>query len=263
MARTAQALVLVMLGAVLIRISATGEYLNYVRPGLGPYLAVAGVFFLVLGAIGLVRDFRAQDEARRAAAARRAWARTRTHGPGAVTTPATPAAHDHGHGHDEWYGHGSGWLLCVPLFLLLVLPPPALGSYAAGRAGASAPEPAAGATYATLPTATTLTVRDYAIRAVWDEGRTLSGHRITLTGFADTTATDTWYLTRMHVTCCAADAQAAKVEVLGSPTRFARGQWVTVTGTWLASDPDDLNGTVARIQVAEIRATDQPTNPYE
>ncbi|HEX6245842.1 MAG TPA: hypothetical protein VFZ61_33185, partial [Polyangiales bacterium] len=44
--------------------------------------------------------------------------------------------HDHGHGHD--HGHHEprvGWLLILPVLGLLLVAPPALGSYAAGQAG--------------------------------------------------------------------------------------------------------------------------------
>lgn len=259
MSRPVQAVVLVMLGTVLIRLAVTGDYLNYVRPGLGSYLIAAGVFLAALGLIGVVRDLRRDADAAHAHERRRAAARRRTHGPGAEIAPR-----EHGHEHDDWYAHGSGWLLCLPLFLLLVLPPPALGSYAAGRSSAAAPAPAGRTSYPALRTdPAELTLRDYAMRAVWDHGRTLAGHTVVLTGFVAASPGDLWYLTRLHVVCCAADATPAKIEVLGSATRYPTNQWVTVTGTWTPSDPHDLGGTVARIQATTVTAVPRPADPYE
>jgi uncharacterized repeat protein (TIGR03943 family) len=255
--RQVQAFVLVMLGTVLVRLAVTGDYLNYVRPGLGSYLIAAGAFLVALGLIGVVRDVRSGADAEQAQERRRAAARRRTHGPGADTAPPE-------HEHDGWYAHGSGWLLCLPLFVLLVLPPPALGSYAAGRSGAAAPAPAGRTSYPALTSQpATLALRDYAMRAVWDHGRTLSGHTVVLTGFVAASPGDLWYLTRLHVVCCAADATPAKVEVLGSTIRYPTSQWVSVTGTWIPSDPHDLGGTVARIEATTVTAIPRPEDPYE
>ncbi|MGX6608047.1 TIGR03943 family putative permease subunit [Micromonosporaceae bacterium Da 78-11] len=263
MSRPVQAFVLIMLGTVLARLVITGEYLNYVRPGLGPYLVAAGIVFVVLGALGFVRDYGATEKAQHAAAERHARGRVHTRGPLATTQP--PAEHAHGHGYDDWYGHATGWLVCVPLFVLLVVPPPALGSYAAGRAGATAPSPAGRSSYSALPAAdpAALTVRDYAMRAVWDHGRTLSGRRVVLVGFVAASVGDLWYATRLHIVCCAADAIPAKVQVIGSGRRPPTGQWVAVTGGWIPSDANDLHGTVARIQARDLRTVRRPADPYE
>jgi uncharacterized repeat protein (TIGR03943 family) len=256
MSRPVQAFILVMLGAALIRLGVTGAADNYVRPGLRPYLVAAGLLFAALGVIGVIRDLRG-EQVERAAADSRAQARIRTHGPGALP----PERPEHDHDHDSWYGHGAGWLLCLPLLLLLVSPPPALGSYAAGRTDAKVPRPAGNPTYPPLSAAdpVPLTLRDYAARAVWDHGRTLVGHRIVLTGFVAPSVSggDPWYIARLHIICCAADAQTAKVAVLGSSGQFPTGQWISVTGIWLA------DGQFAGIQASAVRIVDEPRQPYE
>jgi uncharacterized repeat protein (TIGR03943 family) len=253
MSRPVQAFILVMLGAALIRLGVTGAADNYVRPGLRPYLVAAGLLFAALGVIGVIRDLRG-DQGERAAADSRAEARVRTHGPGALLP-------ERDHDHHGWYGHGAGWLLCLPLLLLLVSPPPALGSYAAGRTDAKVPRPAGNPTYPPLSAAdpVPLTLRDYAARAVWDHGRTLVGHRIVLTGFVAPSVSggDPWYIARLHIICCAADAQTAKVAVFRSNGQFPTGQWISVTGTWLA------DGQFAGIQASAVRIVDEPRQPYE
>lgn len=261
MSRPVQSFVMVMLGAALIRLVAAGGAVDYVRPALSPYLIAAGIFFAGLGVLGVIKDLTG-DQAQRAAAAFGREVHVRTHGPGAIS----PEQRTHDHHHDGWRGHGIGWLLCLPLLLLLVSPPPALGSYAAGRTDAKVPRPVGQPSYAPLPATdpAPLTVRDYAVRAVWDHGRTLIGRQITLTGFvAPTVGGDPWYIARAHIICCAADAQTAKVAVLGSSAPFPAGQWVCVTGTWTASDPNDLDGQVARISATAVRPIRQPAQPYE
>ena len=261
MSRPAQAFVMVMLGATLIRLTLTGAAVDYVRAGLSPYLIAAGIFLVVLGVVGVLRDLRGEQAAKDAARFD-VEARVRTHGPGARESGQVAVAHDH-HG---WYGHGAGWLLCLPLFLLLVIPPPALGSYAAGRTDAKVPKPAGRPSYPALPmtSVAAVTIRDYAARAVWDQGRTLAERQVLLTGFvAPSVGGDPWYIARLHITCCAADAQTAKVAVDGAAGRFPAGQWIALTGTWEASDPHDLEGKVARVQAVRIRPIAPPAQPYE
>ena len=106
----------------------------------------------------------------------------------------------------------------VPLAVLLLIAPSPAGAYEAGRAGSALP-PAPSSPYTALPAGdpVTLSVVDYASRAVFDAGRTLTGHHIQLTGFLTSAPGGGWYLTRMLVTCCAADAQPIKVGLAGAP----------------------------------------------
>jgi uncharacterized repeat protein (TIGR03943 family) len=111
-----------------------------------------------------------------------------------------------------------------------------------------------------------LTLAEFSSRAMYDSGRSLKGRTVRMTGFVTQDDDGTWYVTRLYVTCCAADATASKVEIRGTdlsgppPT----DAWVTVTGTWrpkggLGSDaawPPVLDaGSVVRVK--------QPSDPYE
>jgi uncharacterized repeat protein (TIGR03943 family) len=108
-----------------------------------------------------------------------------------------------------------------------------------------------------------LLVRDYAARATWDQGRTLAGRTVRLSGFAVPQASGGWYLARATLTCCAADARTAKVEVDGSHASFATDAWVTVTGSWTVSAERDPARAVPRIQAATATLAARPENPYE
>jgi hypothetical protein len=48
----------VLAGAVLLRLTVTGTYTRYVRAGMGPWLVVAAVVLIVLGAVTVVRALR-------------------------------------------------------------------------------------------------------------------------------------------------------------------------------------------------------------
>jgi hypothetical protein len=90
-------------GTVLLRLTLTGTYTRYVRPGMGVWLGVAGVLLVALGAVTLVRALR------------------------------------HGHSVDAHGHRGSpavGWLLLAPIAALLLVAPPTLGSYGVDRGAA-------------------------------------------------------------------------------------------------------------------------------
>ncbi|MEU8268565.1 TIGR03943 family protein, partial [Sphaerisporangium sp. NPDC049002] len=102
-------------------------------------------------------------------------------------------------------------------------------------------------------------------RAWGDTNRSLLDRQVKLTGFAiHSKKRGQWYLTRMQLRCCAADAFPLKVAVLGVPAP-RDDTWVEVTGAWVPTPYDQLpKGTVA----PELRATavvkvKQPDEPYE
>jgi hypothetical protein len=61
----------------------------------------------------------------------------------------------------------------------------------------------------------------------------MKGRTVQLTGFVTPGSAGTWYLSRLVVTCCAADAQVLKIEMHGT-TAPPADAWVTVTGRWRA-----------------------------
>ena len=81
MRREVQAIVFVVLGAVLLKLVISGEYLNYVQSLLRIPLIVTGVLLMAFGALGFARDWRGRGAADRARQ-RSAEARVRTHDPG-------------------------------------------------------------------------------------------------------------------------------------------------------------------------------------
>jgi uncharacterized membrane protein YcgQ (UPF0703/DUF1980 family) len=185
--RELHALILALVGGTLLKLALTGDFERYVKPGVRPYLVAASIVVLLVAAASLVPRWRSGD--------------------------------DH-HGHD----HGRfdvAWLLVVPMLVLLVIAPPALGSFSAARSGTALGAAANASDLPALP----------------------DGRRVTLSGFVLPGEGGTWYLTRMVITCCAADAQPVKVGLAGTvPDGLKGNDWLQVTGTYATrQDRDPVN----------------------
>ncbi|MDP4503237.1 TIGR03943 family putative permease subunit [Nonomuraea turcica] len=147
------------------------------------------------------------------------------------------------------------WLLAAPVFAIVLVAPPALGSYAARRQ--SGPPPPATA-YAGPPAAD-LTLGEFIGRAY---GASLAGRRIRLTGFVVTSGRG-WHLTRMRINCCAADALPLEVTVNGAPAP-PEDSWVRVTGTWVPwKDGIPSDYVPPAIAATEVVRIEPPAEPYE
>jgi uncharacterized repeat protein (TIGR03943 family) len=235
--RQAQAVVLLLVGGAILRASFTDLYLRYVKEGLQPFLIASGILLV-------------------AAAVATLWFELRG-GAG------RGAAHDdHGHSHRE---PAVAWLLVLPVFALLLVAPPALGSYAANRSGTALQETS---DFPALPAGDPVKVGlvDYATRAVYDEGKSLDGRRVQLTGFVMIGHDGAPYLARMTLSCCAADARPVKIGLDGQvPTGLAADTWLEVVGRYTTrSTKDDVNdGVIPYIEIEESRRIDAPTNQYE
>ncbi|MFF7279451.1 TIGR03943 family putative permease subunit [Streptomyces griseorubiginosus] len=255
MRRYVPCLLLALVGAAVLRISLFGElYLRYVQAGLRPYLVVSGGALVLLGA---------------------AMAVVRRTGWEVGHEASLGDGHDveHGDGPDAGHGHSHGaagprvaWLLTLPALALLLFPPPALGSYSAEREAAQRAAQGVG-TFPALPAGNPveLTLGEFSSRAVYDSGRSLRGRTVRMTGFVTHGDDGTWYLTRLFVTCCAADATTSKVEVRGAADGAPPvDTWVTVTGTW---HPEGRLGTDSAwppvVDASAVERVGQPADPYE
>ncbi|MFI2631875.1 TIGR03943 family putative permease subunit [Streptomyces collinus] len=276
MRRYGPAVLLALVGAAILRVSLFSElYLRYVQAGLRPYLVVSGAALVLLGVAVAVMTNRADEE----------------HGDGDGDDHGAGDDHgdgdgddhgdDHGDGHgngDGHAGHGHGpgghghgpggprvaWFLTLPALALLLFPPPALGSYSAEREAAQRAARGVG-TFPALPSGNPvdLTLGEFGSRAVYDSGRSLKGRTVRLTGFVTRGGDGTWYVTRLLVSCCAADATSAKAEVRGAQAPPV-DTWVTVTGTW---HPEGGLGSDAAwppvVDARSVRQVPQPDSPYE
>ncbi|MFH8369423.1 TIGR03943 family putative permease subunit [Streptomyces sp. NPDC018031] len=276
MKRQLQILLLDMAGAAVLRISLfSDDYLRYVKEGLRFPLILTGFLLIALGMVGAWRDGfpfphrREPEPAGPGSPDGGGPHRSPATAPADVPGPETGHRHEpgdgdgHGHGHDHSGGPRVAWLLFLPVIGLMFAAPPALASYTAERQPTVTVEERA--RFDPLPPGTPvgLTLVDFSTRAVWDTDRSLEGRTVRLTGFV-TPGEDrgTWYLTRLLVGCCAADAQAVKVKMYGGATPPRSGTWLSVTGTWHPLGAPGKESAAAALDVRGFREIPEPANPY-
>jgi uncharacterized repeat protein (TIGR03943 family) len=230
-----RSVLLVVLGATAVWLWWSGDALNYVRPGLAPFLLAGGVVVLLLGLLpplGLL---------------------------------GKQTAHADGHGRHRGR---VGWLLLVPVLVVLLVQPAALGSYAVSSrstvpgGGDGGYPPLAAPVRGAVP----MSMAEFVTRAVRDPGRSLAGVRVRLVGFVDPSDGAGGYrLTRFVIFCCAADAEALQAVVRGDSTPRARDQWLEVEGTWLPRPAagNDPTPPLPVLQADLVRPVAPARPPYE
>jgi len=250
--RQAQAAVLFLLGAALLHAGFTNLYLRYVKAGLQPLLLLSGAVLIAAALATVWYEWRG---------------RARTgHGEGHVDD-----GHGHGEGHeDEGHGHAHheprvAWLLALPLLALILVAPPALGSYSAMRTGTALQKPFG---YNALPASNPLplNVVDYATRAVYDHGRSIGGRQVEVTGFVALDQAGHPYLVRMALNCCAADAQPVKIALTGTiPPVLQPDKWLQVKGSYTARQTKDPvnGGPIPYLRVTSSKPVPTPKDPYD
>lgn len=237
MTRPTQGLLMAFLGAVLVRLSLTDAYLRYVTSWMKWPVLVSGLLLILL-AVGLVVSQRSD-------------------------------VHEHDDGHDDGHGHGGipavTWLLVLPGLVTFVISPPQLGSYLAERRSGEAQAVAQPASLADLGSGEVvpIEVTEFIWRAQ-DGGETIEGQPVELTGFVSYDEDDHWYVTRMTIGCCAADAIGYQVRVDGGEeaARPPRDQWVSVTGTYVPGTGTD-GRTLPEITATAVEEIAAPTQTYE
>lgn len=260
MKRNLQVLLILLTGAGVLHIALFSDvYLRYVQPGLRIPLIASGVLLVLLGLIGAARDGfpfnRSEPE-------------PEPHDGGHDHADHDHADHDHtDHGHDHSRGPRVAWLLYVPALSLLLFAPPALGSYTASRDdNTQAQSSTAGAgTFPALKASASgpvdLSLSEFTSRAIWDTARSMKGRTLRLTGFVTPGSGGTWYLSRLVVSCCAADAQVLKVEIRGAEAPPADA-WVTVTGQWRVLGQVGTDSARAALNADSVKRIAEPKDPY-
>jgi uncharacterized repeat protein (TIGR03943 family) len=232
---------LLTVGAMALWLGLSDATLAYVRAWLRLPLAASGVVLLVL-ALATLRWGSGED--------------------------GESAGHDHGHG-DR--GPRSAWLLVVPVLVLLLVAPPALGSYAASRrAPGTGGDPTSD--FPALPEAVggavPLPVSDFVSRALYDQHRSLAGLRVRMLGFvtpADKPG-DGYRLARFNFFCCAADAASYDVTVRGDPNPRRADQWLLVEGRWQPEPAAKATAPSTQrpvLMVDSVTPVDPPADRYE
>jgi uncharacterized repeat protein (TIGR03943 family) len=236
--RRIQSILMLLLGGAILRIAITGSYQRYVKHGLRPLLLLAGAFLVIMAVLTLWYEIRGR----------------RPH----------EDAHEDGHGHS--HEPGVGWLLLLPALVLLTLSPPALSSFAAGKAGTVVVS--SESDYPPLPPGdpAPVTLLDYSARAIYDSGRSFTGRTVRLDGFITPGPGGQPVLARIVLTCCAADGRPVKVGLAGkAPTGLAAGTWVQADGTYstqVGADPIN-KAKIPYLTVTAWQEIPVPKNPYD
>ena len=274
MNRIAQGLTLILLGvAALTATVPTNMYLNWVKPGFGPFLIAAGLVMVLLGVLVVVAELRGEDHAldEEEAAPEAVQAPERSNPTVGVHTADENQGHD---GHDHSRAPRVAWLLLLPVVVVFVIAPPALGSYTVeNTGGSSAPPPpddrGPGAFRDALADAepgetVSLAIQEFVMRAWIDEDRELADRKVELTGFAvPDEEGGGWYLARLQMACCAADAVVNKVLLVTDRTAPEADSWWTVRGTWVEPEGELDDVEHHKFEVDDIEGVDDPPDPYE
>ncbi|MFF5076663.1 TIGR03943 family putative permease subunit [Actinoplanes sp. NPDC000266] len=235
MSKLTQAVVMLLFGGAILRASFTDLYLRYVKEGLRPFLIGAGLLLVAAAVMTLWYSFR------------------------------SPADSDHsGHDHHE---PRVGWLLILPVLGLLLVAPPALGSYAASQAGSVTAASLDNSDYPPLPEGSPVDVGlvDYASRALYDAGKSMQDRDVRLTGFITTAPDGKPMLARIVLSCCAADGRPIKIGLSGrAPIDVPADTWVAVTGAYTPEKGKDPvnNVDVAYLEVKTWEEVPEPKQPY-
>ncbi|MFI9563375.1 TIGR03943 family putative permease subunit [Streptomyces rishiriensis] len=297
MKRFAQVGLLVLAGLGLLHTSLfTDEYLRFVKAGMRPLLIASGVLLIGLGAAeawpgrrpgggdahghdedhGPGHGHDRADDHGRAEAHADAHADAHAYGDGGRhegdghgdghgdgrDDGVRVGDGDGGHGHDHSRVPRVAWLLFLPVLSLLFYAPPALGSYTASR------EPAKvvavqGDAFDPLPATSPLpiTLTEFTQRVQQDRSRAIKGRTVRMTGFVTSADGDGWYLTRIVISCCAADSTTLKVRVYG-PAAPKADTWVTVDGTWHPGGALGTSSAEVAVDARGVTKVDKPSNAY-
>jgi uncharacterized repeat protein (TIGR03943 family) len=230
--RETQHVLLVLLGGALLRIAADDTHLRYVRPAHRWLLLGAGAVVVVLAVVALVRDRRG----------------------GAVAAES----HDHGG------GRHAPWLLLAPVLVIALVAPPALGADAVVRAGAGNAVIGAADAFPPLPDGAALTVAEVVRRAAWDTSGSLDGREVELTGFVVRRGAAV-ELARLTIACCAADARAHRVRLVGADELGdpPPDTWLRVRGRVQSGSATAATGRVPALTVTSAEVVTAPPDPYE
>lgn len=214
MNRETQSIVVALLGGLLLSITLSGRFTSYVRPGFKPLLLIGGGILVVVGVLTLILAIRADLKA------------DRERKQSLATVGADHPAHDDdaadAHGHDH-ANSKAPWLILLPVLVLLLVAPPALGADAVARNASSqalsgqvvAAQPASDPTAkdgagggggykfndgsgsaedstgsrrtehfpALQGTDPAITIKEFVLRALYDADNSVEGVPVTVTGF--------------------------------------------------------------------------------
>lgn len=268
MTRLGRAALLLALGSVGTWLVVFGGFGQFVQQRMRLPLLVAAIMLLLLGLYEIwhalqpvISTFRSRRDS---------GPNVRDHkvgGHGADHDSHDHGAHDHG---GPSLGPKVGWLLVMPVVILVSVAPTALGAAASDRVAPVTPS-RSNTEFTPLDASAgpiEMRVYDFLARATLDPNRSLEDVPVRLKGLVvnDSSVPDGFLLTRFVVSCCAADGSPAQVAVHGVPDALADDTWVEVDLVWRppaqpyseTPGPDVVEADAIRVVVSEA-----PDDPYE
>jgi uncharacterized repeat protein (TIGR03943 family) len=231
--RSTQGLALLFLGVVLIRLAVGDAYLSYVTSWMKWPIIVSGVLLAALAIRPILGLGGEHDE------------------------------HDHD-GHEVPL---VTWLLLLPGLVVFTISPPALGAFLAERRADDGVSATQVSTFAPLPAADAegeaveVDLEEFVWRSQVDDGVTLVGREVRIDGFVSLGQDGDWYVTRLSIACCAADARVVRLGVDGAEAP-ERDSWVRLEGTWVDGTGTDREDP-PRIAATDVAAIEAPRQTYE
>nr|WP_275889212.1 TIGR03943 family protein [Nakamurella flavida] len=298
-----QSIVVAMLGGLLVAITLSGRFTSYVKPGFAPLLLVGGGILVVVGLLSLVMAVRAESRAHRAGAD----PDHQNHGDHGIRHDGQAVGHPgaggtDAHGHDHAHSRAP-WLMLVPVLVLLLVAPPALGADsvsrtarsqalsgvdlvaadtpvsqratmggAAARANGGTAATGTGAAgggmaFAPLPDGTNpdLGLQQVVLRALYDPTQQLATTPVTVTGFI-APAGDGFsggWSIARMVINCCA-ADANPMQIhLEGTAPAPENTWVSAVVTTVPGTGSAANNYVPTVTLVSLTTVLQPADPYE
>jgi len=240
MTRVGRAAVMLFLGLTMARLLWTGSFGWFIQQRMMLPLLAATVVLLALGAYE--GFFGSRQELQDVAATRRSVA---------------PRV---------------GWLMVLPLLILVSVAPTGLGAAAADRVENFTPTDDVD-NFPPLDTSQQpieMRVFDFVDRALWDDERSIEDVTIRLEGLVVNSdeVPDGFLLTKFLVSCCAADGVPLQVSLRGVDTTYENDTWVIADVVWRVPDVPYIDQPVGEWYVeADVVAIevdpDPPTDAYE
>ncbi|AEG80917.1 putative membrane protein [Corynebacterium ulcerans 809] len=223
------AFVIAALGVLLLVESITGGINNYLQPAFRPWTALSGVLLIGLGG----------------------W--------------STYSARRYPCSHSPM--RATSWLLLVPVLLVALCAPTALGAaslrYTAESSGATARknslddlpmEPLR--SYGTNE----LTMEELTARFLRSDSASMMGKTVAVTGFASRSVDGTWRLSRYKIFCCAADAMAYTASLDGD-AELIEDNWYEITAE-VVPHSEKFNPQFPVLKIDHATQIPQPEKPY-
>jgi len=237
MNRIGRATLMLCIGVVITRLLWTGGFGWFVRQGMKWPLILATIVLMVFGIYEALSG--SKEELRDIEASKRS---------------AGPAI---------------GWMLALPLAVLISVAPTGLGAAAASRVDAFVPTeteeryPALDDSQGPIE----MGVFDFVDRALWDSEESLRDVTVRLEGLVvnDPAVPSGFKLTRFLLSCCAADGIPIQVNLQDVGREIADDTWVQVDLEWTepAQPYGDGNWEVDARALTVVELPEAPTDSYE